>query len=122
MSDALCDAEPCAHAKASVDHVKRCGISERVAADIAAVDGFPSLHSRFYSVKGGSVRASRTEDGGTHGETGQSVRSWCGVMDVLRCKKALDVLIYAVTAVFTGIFYMVAEFAVYFYRQPVPAA
>ena len=68
VADALGDADARAHAEAGVAHVERRGVAERVAADVAAVDGLASAHGRLHRVEGGAVRAAGAEDGRTDGK------------------------------------------------------
>ena len=62
MPYALCDAKPCAHAKASVYHVERHGVPKSVASDVAAENSLPAFHGSFDRVERRAVRAACTED------------------------------------------------------------
>ena len=71
--DALRDVDARAHAQARVHHVERGGVSQRIAADVAAVDGLALAHGLLHGVEAGTMRAASAQHGRTDGQLGGGV-------------------------------------------------
>ncbi len=65
-ADSLCDAETRTHAKTGINHIKRHGVAQSVAADVACKYRLLALHRLLDGIEGSSVRTSCAQYRRTH--------------------------------------------------------
>ncbi len=120
VSHALSNAKASPHAEAGVHHVKGHGVAHGVAADISAENCFSTLHCPFYRIEGGTMGTTgakhwRTDWQRRHfffllkGEHATAFRDYS--------KEFCNIFPYAVRGIFTRIFHLMGELALYSYRK-----